>query len=241
MHPLLQTIVSSSDINEQLKTSYQQSDYKCKAISFINPYSYKHLRGNQEHFKNIDFFYSDGIMSCKIFQLFFKRKFPRVSFDFSSFATTFFNVAEQQALPIFLLGSKQSEIEAAVEKIKQAYPSINLKGFRNGYFNDDKEVINEIKESGAKYVICGLGTPKQDDFIQKLKTALPEQLKQVYTCGGFLHQTAVGVQYYPPIMDKLNLRWLYRAVNERVVLKRLMVEYPAFIFIFLKDRYFYRP
>ena len=96
----------------------------------------------------------------------------------------------------------------------------------------------QIKESGAQYVICGLGTPKQDIFAQKLKLALGSQLKQIYTCGGFLHQTQDELHYYPKYIDILHLRWLYRAIKEPGVAKRLLTKYPFFIFIAIKDRIF---
>ena len=48
------------------------------------------------------------------------------------------------------------------------------------------------------------------------------------TCGGFLSQCAVSndLIYYPNLINKLNLRWLYRIFSEAHVLRRFILDYP---------------
>ena len=87
---------------------------------------------------------------------------------------------------------------------------------------------------GDSFVICGMGTPHQESFGLLLKNA-KGSIKQIYTCGGFLHQSSESIEYYPKWINRLNLRWLYRAIKEDYVLKRLLVQYPQFLFVALFD------
>ncbi len=237
MHSLLHLIKNTPEIEQQLHDSIENEDYPSTAISFVNPFSYLLLRKDKRHYENINHFYSDGLISCFAFNKLLGQKFPRVSFDHGSFAKTFFEVASEKKLPIFLLGSTEKQLQGAIKQFKNTYKNLNICGSHNGYFNCDSDIIDKIRASGAQYVICGLGTPKQDMFAQKVKTELPTQVRQIYTCGGFLHQSESRVDYYPEFINKYNLRWLYRAFKEPKVAKRLLIQYPLFCFYVVWDRF----
>lgn len=237
MHLLLQRISKTPEIKQQLLDSFTVDDYPCTTVSFVNPFSYQLLRNDAQAINSIDHFYSDGIISSKVFKILLKKPIPRISFDYGSFAKTFFEIASQNNLPIFFLGSEEKQLQGALKQFKTAYPKLNICGSHNGYFNDDMKIIEAIKNSGAQYVICGLGTPKQDIFAGKIKKHLAKQVKQVYTCGGFLHQSENRVDYYPEYINKYNLRWLYRAAKEPGVAKRLITKYPLFTLYAVRDMF----
>jgi N-acetylglucosaminyldiphosphoundecaprenol N-acetyl-beta-D-mannosaminyltransferase len=59
-----------------------------------------------------------------------------------------------------------------------------------------------------------------------------------FTCGGFLHQTArAELSYYPPLMDRLHLRWFCRIWSEPKLFWRYFALYPLGMALFLKDWY----
>ena len=43
---------------------------------------------------------------------------------------------------------------------------------RNGYFNSDDEIIKEIIKAQPQILLVGLGSPKQEELIVKLKNNL---------------------------------------------------------------------
>ena len=50
-----------------------------------------------------------------------------------------------------------------------------------------------------------------------------------FTCGGFLHQTAQRMNYYPDWINKYNLRAFYRLYKEKGLFKRLynvLIQFP---------------
>lgn len=235
MLEILDKVKKSPDIYALLDTSLTADQEKTQVISFVNPFSYLLLRKEKKLISELDFLYTDAISSAKIFSFLFKKTILRISFDLGSFARHFLEKAEKHQLPIFLLGAKGPELEKAVEVFKKKYPDLKIVGYRDGYFKNDDIVIQQIIDSGAQYVICGMGTPRQDEFACKIKESNQKHIKQVYTCGGFLHQSSEKLEYYPKFINKYNLRWLYRAMNDSYVIKRLLKDYPRFLFVIFKD------
>ncbi|RRS06937.1 glycosyltransferase [Pseudoalteromonas sp. J010] len=237
MHVLLDKIKQSPDIESQLALTIHREakeQYTTEVITFVNPYSYLLLRDKEALTQQIDAIYTDAISSAKLFSLCFSKSIPRTSFDMSSFAKTFLEHAHEHQLKVYFIGAKADEIEKTMAIFKENYPNMNVVGYEHGYFSSDEEVFKRIEEAQAEYVICGLGTPKQDEFAVKLK-ARKGRVKQVYTCGGFLHQTSSKLHYYPAWIDKLHLRWLYRAFDSSYVAKRLLKQYPQFFGVFFVD------
>jgi exopolysaccharide biosynthesis WecB/TagA/CpsF family protein len=239
MHEILVKVKKSPDIYhhfESLLCEQENCDRKTELVSFVNPYSYMVLHDHPNHYKSVDSYYSDATSSSIMFSLLFLRKIPRISFDHGSFARYFLERMNDTELPVYFVGAKEDEIAKAVVTFKKKYPKLNVSGFRDGYFDDLEQVAEDIKNSGAKFVICGMGTPYQEKFGKVLKCIGQGQIKQVYTCGGFLHQSGAKVDYYPSWINKYHLRWLYRALNEPYVFKRLLNQYPRFIFTVFIER-----
>ena len=236
MHALLDKLNVSPDIYQALNDVIQAKEVQsAQAISFVNPYSYMQLRDHESLISGLDALYTDAISSAKMFGWMFGKPVPRISFDLGSYAKHFFEQADTHQLPIYLLGAKSNELNKAVAIFKKQYPNLNIVGFRDGYFSNDEEVMQAIIDSGAEYVVCGMGTPRQDEFAVKLKAFHQGQIKQIYTCGGFLHQSSERLQYYPEFINRFNLRWLYRALTNSYVAKRLFFDYPKFLFKVIAD------
>lgn len=225
-------------LNKFKNTSSGTTKGAPQLISFINPYSYMILRKNTQFYNNVDFFYSDSFISSCIFSLIAKHKIQRISFDYGSFAKYFLDEIYQSDNSVYFIGAKQNEIEKTINTFQKTYPCLKVAGYRNGYFETEDEIeqaVNNIIESQASFVICGLGTPFQEIFGSKLKNTSNTTIKQIYTCGGFLHQTSNKIQYYPNWINKFNLRWAYRLLNEKYIFKRIIIQYPQFLFFSFYD------
>jgi N-acetylglucosaminyldiphosphoundecaprenol N-acetyl-beta-D-mannosaminyltransferase len=72
-------------------------------------------------------------------------------------------------------------------------------------------------------VVLSLGAPKQDMVL----AAVSGQFKNltVMTSGGFIEQISEALVYYPALIDRLNLRWLYRAYRMRSLAKVIQVSF----------------
>lgn len=169
-------------------------------------------------------------------------KQSRVSFDMTSLAPTIFQHASTQGKTVYFIGGEQGIAEQAAKVLTLTFPKLNIIGCRSGFFHDEQEkklAIETIISIKPDIVICGMGTPHQENFVLQLKNSGWRGLG--FTCGGFLHQTAKsGAQYYPYWFNRLNLRWLYRMIDEPKLIKRYALHYPKFAIVFTLDVLFYK-
>jgi len=240
MHELLVKVKQAPDIYHNFESKLaakEDANFRSELISFVNPYSYMVLRGH-DYYQPVDHYYSDATTSSLMLSWLLLKKVPRISFDHGSFAQYFLKrVAEVQS-PVYFVGAKTDEISKTVSIFKKQYPKLNIAGFRDGYFSEPELVATNILKTGAEFVVCGMGTPYQERFSQVLKQLGAGQIKQIYTCGGFLHQSSKKIDYYPRWVNRFHLRWLFRVFDESYVLNRLLNEYPRFFFRVVIDRWF---
>ncbi|WP_152084842.1 WecB/TagA/CpsF family glycosyltransferase [Pseudoalteromonas sp. A25] len=235
MNKLLLKLKSAPEINQRFDACIQEDSKTTEVITFINPYSYLQLRDKEQIIDGVDAIYTDAISSAKYLSRLLKRPIPRVSFDQSSFAKDFLQRANEEQFAVYFLGAKEHELDKAIGNFKTHYKNINIVGYHDGYFSDDEQMIAQILAAQPDFVVCGMGTPRQDEFAVKLKQRAKGGIKQIYTCGGFLHQSAESLIYYPGWIDKLHLRWLYRVFENSYVIKRLLTSYPRFFYLVRKD------
>ena len=201
--------------------------------TFLNPFSYLLARSNKDQLSHFNINIDGGLLV--ILLNLFGFKYKRKSFDMTSLAPVVFNDAIKNNKSIYFIGSKPIVIDLAIKNIQEQFPELNICGYRDGYISDNEmvvvlDVINSLK---ADYVICGMGTPLQEQFLIDLK--MSGWTGKGYTCGGFLHQTAAGIKYYPNWINTLGLRAFFRMYDEPKLIKRYFIDYPHAIIIILFD------
>lgn len=113
---------------------------------------------------------------------------------------------------LFLLGAKPGVAEQAAENLRQAHPGLNICGVHDGYFKEDKPVVEKIKASGADVVFVCLGAPKQELWMAQNGPLTGAKL--AIGLGGCLDVFAGNVQRAPEGWQKAGLEWLYRLIKE---------------------------
>lgn len=208
--------------------------------TFLNPYSYLLARKNIQLFEEFNSICIDGIALVKVLKIFGLANVVRKSFDMTSLAPIVFNDAVQASKFIYFIGTKPGVIDQAIENIKLLYPELIITGYRDGYIkaNEREKVLEDIKSQNPNIVVCGMGTPLQEQFLVDLRNTGWDGMG--YTCGGFLHQIASNIQYYPTWTDKYHLRWAYRIYDEPKLFKRYFWEYPKFLLVFTYDYFKYK-
>ncbi len=81
----------------------------------------------------------------------------------------------------YLIGATQDVIEEVAEKLKTEYVGINIIGHRNGYINtreDEDNLLDTIKNLKPDIVFVAMGSPKQEELIQKLQNVNPNAIYQ---------------------------------------------------------------
>ncbi len=143
--------------------------------------------------------------------------------------------AAKSGKKVFLFGSSPANEERnavcdiAAEKLREAFPGINICGTRHGYFSDadTDSIINEINSSGADILFVCLGAPKQEKWIYENRDKLSVSL--ALGLGGSLDVYAGTVKHAPEFFVKFGLEWFYRLMKQPSRLGRMM-KLPKFLF-----------
>ena len=135
---------------------------------------------------------------------------------------------------IAMVGAKPEIIQKASENLKNEVPNLNLVYIQDGYFKDDERVLNELKNSAPDLVLVALGSPKQEEFISKAKTLLPQAL--MIGLGGSFDVWSGVIERAPEFYQKAGLEWLYRTVKEPKRFKRIFPTLPLFMLSVLKEK-----
>ncbi len=149
------------------------------------------------------------------------------------FAQNMLPVFAETGSRLYLLGSKPGIAELAAEKMRQKQPDLCICGLRDGYFQDEAEVVRAINEAKADAVYVCLGSPKQERFMHDHRGELNAKL--LVGLGGTLDGIAGTVKRAPRWMICLQLEWLYRLIKEPKRFKR-MLRLPKYIFAAFKTR-----
>ncbi|MBR6104162.1 MAG: WecB/TagA/CpsF family glycosyltransferase [Paludibacteraceae bacterium] len=209
-----------------------------RVYSFLNPVSYLEALKNKNLFLSLDGLFSDGSILVFFINLFYLSRITRRSFDMTSLAAETFNYAVNNNKSVYFIGSRQEQVESAVQIFKSSYPQLNVVGYRNGYLKSEEEQIAEAKhicELNPDFLIVGLGIVRQEKFLLLVKDMGFRGVG--LSCGGFLHQTAENkINYYPKWIDKLNVRFLYRMIVEKHTRKRYLKAAFVFPVKFIKER-----
>lgn len=235
------SILVSKIISTESFSVNQIFENKGKAYTYLNPVSYLTALDNKELFSQLDGIFADGELLVKAIKIVYGKQVTRRSFDMTSMAPELFSYAEEHGKTIYIVASKQEQVEKAVEIFREwGYPKVKFAGYRNGYFASEQEMDEEAKhivKLNSDFLIVGMGALMQEKFLLKVKNAGYQGIG--FTCGGFIHQTSKNeIDYYPAWVDKMNLRFVYRMWKEPHTRKRYMMAGLLFPARFIAEKIF---
>ena len=234
------SILVSKIISTESFSVNQIFENKGKVYTYLNPVSYLTALDNKELFSQLDGIFADGGLLVKAIKMVYGKQVTRRSFDMTSMAPELFSYAEKYGKTIYIVASKQEQVEKAVEIFRERYPKVKFAGYRNGYFANEDEMEQEAKhitELNPDFLIVGMGALMQEKFLLKVKNAGYQGIG--FTCGGFIHQTFRNeIDYYPAWVDKTNLRFVYRMWKEPHTRKRYVMAGLLFPARFIVEKIF---
>ena len=136
----------------------------------------------------------------------------------------------------YFLGGSADCLAKLQAALSGATPNLRIVGARNGYFQreDEPAIIEEINRLAPDFVWVGLGTPKQQDWIHRNKSAIR---RGVVFAVGYAFDVNAGTKRDQPMwMQRLGLGWLFRLCSEpRRLLGRYVKYNSLFLFYLLWD------
>ena len=134
------------------------------------------------------------------------------------------DISAKEGYRHFFYGSTEETLEKLQKHLGENYPGVQIAGmysppFRSLTEEEDKEIIRMINESQADFVWIGLGAPKQERWMSDHKGIISGFMVGV---GAAFDYLAGNITRAPEWMQKTNLEWLYRLMQEP---KRLFKRY----------------
>ena len=119
--------------------------------------------------------------------------------------------------------------------MKKKFAQLNPVYSHNGFFDDENLIIEDLKKANPQLVLVALGSPKQEQFIYKVKSGMPNTL--FIGVGGSFDVWANKVARAPIFFQKMGLEWFYRTVKEPARFKRIFPTLPLFVLRVVKERF----
>lgn len=137
---------------------------------------------------------------------------------------------------VYFLGAKQEIVEKTAAVLKERYLNLNIVGIHNGYFKEEDWplICKELVEANPDFVFVGITSPLKEylvDYMQK------QGLKCVFMgVGGSFDVISGSIARAPKWMQKMNLEWLFRVIQEpRRLFKRYFIGNLKFIKNVIKE------
>lgn len=214
-----------------LDEAVEAAEKSCGQVVTINPEMIDYALKNPEFagiINQAEFVIPDGIgvqlgLRIKGYKI---RRIPGIEFAKRM-------LIETKGLPAAFVGAKPDVAQKAVNNLLKEIPELNAVYIHDGYFSDTDLILKEISSANPRIVLAALGSPKQEEFIFRLKKLLPEAL--LIGVGGSFDVWAGEVERAPEIYQKLGLEWLYRTVKEPARFKRIFPALPLFVLRVLRS------
>ena len=132
----------------------------------------------------------------------------------------------------FFYGSREETLSKLKERLTERYPGIRIAGmysppFRKLTEEEDAEITDMIRSSGAELIWVGLGAPKQERWMAAHKGLFDGVMLGV---GAGFDFHAGTVKRAPKAWQKLGLEWLYRLMSDpKRLFRRYLVTNTKFI------------
>lgn len=142
--------------------------------------------------------------------------------------------AQNKKVAVGFYGSEQKTSAALVKNLKKAFPALNIvysysPPFRSLSYEEEKSVLQDLKNSGVQILFVGLGCPKQEYWMAKHK----QKFSGVMIGVGAVFNFFSGDKPIPPRwIQNFGLEWLFRLCLEpRRLWYRNLWHSPRFIFL----------
>lgn len=144
-------------------------------------------------------------------------------------------------IKIFLLGAAPGIADKAKDNINKKIGRNIIVGSYSPSFDFEKNcdecnsIVELINSTNATVLVVGVGAPKQEIWISKYKSSLPN-IKIFMALGATIDFEAGNIKRAPVFFQKIGMEWLYRLIKEpKRLWRRYLIEDMAFFYyVFLQ-------
>lgn len=158
----------------------------------------------------------------------------------SDLLPAFCEIAAKKGYKLFFLGAGPGVAAKAARILTQKNPGLQIVGVYSppfGFEDDEEEnkkIVQMIREAKPHVLFVGLGAPKQEEWIWKHKDEIGVPVS--IAVGATFDFVAGTVKRAPKWMQKSSLEWFFRVCQEpRRLWKRYFIANTIFIWLVLKE------
>lgn len=143
-----------------------------------------------------------------------------------------FKISAEKGYRHYFYGSTEETLELLYQKLTDHYTGIQIAGmysppFRPMTEEEDQAIVERINETKPDFVWIGLGAPKQEKWMAAHYGQIDGLMIGV---GAGFDYYAENIKRAPEWMQKSNLEWLYRLMQDpKRLFKRYLVTNTKFI------------
>jgi N-acetylglucosaminyldiphosphoundecaprenol N-acetyl-beta-D-mannosaminyltransferase len=140
--------------------------------------------------------------------------------------------AAEHRLRIYFLGARPEVVATLVERSRAEHPSLEIAGFRDGYFSPDDHlsIVEDIRASGAHMLFVGMPSPFKETWCERHRQRL--EVPVIMGVGGSFDVLAGFIRRAPRWAQSLGLEWFWRLLMEpRKLWKRYLTTNSEFIWL----------
>jgi N-acetylglucosaminyldiphosphoundecaprenol N-acetyl-beta-D-mannosaminyltransferase len=141
-------------------------------------------------------------------------------------------LCERSQQGLYLLGSEPPIAREAAARLRRRYPSLDVVGAHHGFFDLDsphnERVIEDINEHGPRIVLVGMGTPKQELWVDRYADQLDGAV--VWTVGALFDYVSGHTPRAPRWLADNGFEWIFRlAIEPHRMWRRYLLGNPVFL------------
>lgn len=149
------------------------------------------------------------------------------------FVPPLLSLAATKGWRVYYLGGKPGVAERAADGFRGRFPDLIIRT-HDGYFDNDSDVIADIRAFGPDLLFVGMGMPRQEEWIVDNLGRL--QAHVIMNCGAAFDYFAGEKPTPPRWLSGMGLEWAFRLLTEpRRLARRYLVEPWLMLPIFLRD------
>ena len=133
---------------------------------------------------------------------------------------------------VYLLGSEPPLAREAAARLRRRCPQLRVCGAHHGFFDLDsphnERVIEDINEHQPRIVLVGMGTPKQELWVDRYGGRLDDCV--VWTVGSLFDYVSGHTPRAPRWLADNGLEWIFRlAIEPHRMWRRYLLGNPVFL------------
>jgi N-acetylglucosaminyldiphosphoundecaprenol N-acetyl-beta-D-mannosaminyltransferase len=151
------------------------------------------------------------------------------------------NLAQNQGLKCFYLGSSPSTLSRIKDKVSKEHPSVAFNFFSPPFKSnfteaDNESMISEINAFNPDILFVGMTAPKQEKWVFENKDYINTNI--ICSIGAVFDFIAETKKRAPQWVIQIKMEWLYRSFTAWRLTKRYLYSTPLFLIEVYKLKFF---